>query len=872
MLGEMASITTSLTSTTALKGGMRIRAAEWLAENAYIPPGTHRLLTAGGLALGLWGGREIMDVLTARDNKTGAVIPREQVGEMLRPLHGVMRYNPYSDDASDRWKSVLDKLSPMLLGGLGAYFGSKAYIHAPLSFSHSASQAVLKKAAAGKFTLANSDALSNIRQGDTIRKIASPLFAIGSTAGTHVFGGLFPFTNSMSAQTFMSSIGRKLWLPGLPQVNRVFGNRSASGKHVYGAMNDAAKWIEANITKFDHGQMSAWATDAKLTAYARDMLQVFRKATPADERIVAGKLRKLIDHAYEHRGSPKLYEKITNPGGAEGSHGLLDVGFENLLKDSGKRLEDATLGDNGPFTFFSRLVGSSAKEKEVWKHYAEHLNKQHGYKLNPEQFATDKVKLNPIHAGLAYGGAAVGIAGGLSIGGFTAARMNKRRADPLANAAEPSMDEKAPTLGAYHEGEKKTHGGNIVDWINGKPLDVMQWVSRAAITPPSMHRFMNAAYLSATLFGGMKFMNVLTGRNLQKIRAGDLSKSIVGVEHIWAPLRPVLKPLHGLLSYTPGSAMMQDRIRQASHFIAPVAIGAFGTYTGSHMFFKDRIKKLENPQTLEDYTDRIALEQSKPFAALTAVTSIFNTGSGIHLLPVFSYSSNLHNRYLLASGQQVSMPGLGKWWSGNAGLTPWGVKKSLHYMANYLSYNEDARPRELPNLVYSVLGKLYPHLPEDELLQKKRAFMHAVNEVRDTYVVEGHIPPSKQADLAKTMNSLVTGNGFEQLLMQIGLDPAQANLASNGMSGKIANVLGQKGDITKLTNEYHQHFAERSASYKTMTAQDIVAGKAASAPARSTAASANDNMKAAAASAKVNERQHEGRITARDRDLPAIGA
>lgn len=871
-------MTTSLTSSTALKSGRMIRAAEWLAENAYIPPGTHRLLTAGGLALGLWGGREIMDVITARDNKTGIAIPREQVGEMLRPFHGVMAYNPYSDNASDRWRSVVDKLSPMVLGGLGAYFGSKAYIHYPTSFAHTASQTVLKKAAAGKFTLSNADALSNIRQGDTIRKVASPLFAIGSTAGTHVFGGLFPFTNSMSAQTFMSSIGRKLWLPGGGPINRFFGNRSASGKHVYSAMNDAAKWIEANVTKFDHSQMTQWATDEFVHKYARDALQVFPKATKADELAVASNIRKVIDEAYKHKGTPKLYESITNAEGLNGSHGLFDIGFENMLKDSGKRLEQATLGDNGPFTFFSRLIGSTAKEKEVWKGYAKHLNKQHGYTLNPDSFAADRVTLSPVHAGLAYGGIAAGVAGALSMGGITATRMNKRRADPAADAVEPSMDENAPSLGAHRQSEhEKSKYGNVVDWINGKPLDVMQWVSRAAINPPSMHRFMNAAYLSAALFGGMKFMNVLTGRNLQKIRGGDLSKSLVEVKDIWAPLRHVLKPLHNSLSYTPGSSAMKDRVRQAAHFIVPVGIGAFGTYTGSHMFFKDRITKLENPHTLEDYTDRIALEQSKPFAALTAVTSIFNTGSGIHLLPMFNYSSNLHNRYLLASGQQVSMPGLGKWWSGNAGLTPWGVKKSLHYTANYLAYNEDARPKELPNLVYSVLGKLYPHLPEDELLQKKREFMHAVNEVRDTYLVEGRVPHSKQAELAKTMKELMTGKGFEQMLLQIGLDPRDANLANNGMSGKIANVLGQKGDIKQLTNEYHQQFAERSANYRAVTPMDIVAGKAASAAVKSEAAASNDNGphaadKAAPATAKISERTHKGRVTERSMDLPAMGA
>lgn len=860
-----------LSRTTALQGGKGLRAAEWMAENAYIPPGAHRLLTAGGLTLGLWGGREIMDVISGRDNKSGHVIERDQVAEMLRPFHGVMTYNPYSDHASDRWKSVIDKLSPMVLGGLGAYFGSKAYIHYPTAMQHGASKAVLDAIGKRKFNLLNADAFSNIRQGDTIRKVASPLFAIGSTAGTHVFGGLFPFTNSMSAQTFMSSIGRKLWVPGLPEVNRVFGNRSASGKHAFSAMREAARWVESNVGKFAQADMDLWATEERLRGYARDALQMFRGATENDERAVAAQMRKLIEDAYSKRTSGELYGKvIMNAEGKSGSIGLDGIGFENLLKKSGVDLTRAQIGDNGPFTFFSRLLGSTAKEKEIWKHYAEHLQTTHHISVgDPAAFAQRKVTLNRAHAGLAYAGAGAGILGALSVGGIHATRMSKRRADALADATEPSTDTHPHGLGAHREetaAQKQSHGGNIVDWINDKPLDVAQWVSRAAINPPSMHRFMNAAYLSAALFGGMKFMNVLTGRNLQLIRSKDLAHSLVEVKDIWAPLKPILKPLHGILEYTPGSALLRDRWRQSAHFIAPVMIGAAGTYTGSHMFFKDRIKKLENPKTLEDYTDRVALEQSKPFAGLTAITSIFNTGSGIHLLPVFNYSSNLHNRYLLASGQQVSMPGLGKWWSGNAGLTPWGVKKSLHFMANYLAYNDDERPKELPNLVYSVLGKLYPKLPEDDLLQKKRAFMHAINEVRDEYIVEGHVPASKQAELANTMKQLITGHGFEQLLIQIGLDPAKADLASNGMSGKIANVLGQKRDVAKLVDQYREEFAARAPTYHAVTPHDIVAGKAASA--KSPSESANDNSLVANDTQKTPSREvsatdHEGRVAER---------
>lgn len=812
-------MTSPITSLTHKGLGKRILpAAEWMADNAFIPPGIHRLLTATGLSMGLWGGREFMDVVVARRSSDGSEITRDQVPELFRPIHGLMRYNPYSDAAADRWMSVFDKLSPMALGAVGAWAGSKSYIYDQRANPfHPASKNVLNHMKEGKAYLATADAAANIAQGDSIRRLASPLFAIGSTAGTHVFGGLFPFTNSMSAQTFMQSIGRKLWWPGLQPINRFFGNRGSGGKYVYGAMRDAARWMEANVNTFENP--ADWATDAELLKRAKDALQVFKHTTPEQEKAVANNLRSLIDQAYAHRNQPSLYKFITE--GTPGGHGLFDIAYENLLKDSGLKLDEAILGDNGPFTVFSRLIGAGKGEEAVWKSYAEHLNKHHGFHLDADSYAASKIKVSPLHMGLAYTGAGVSIGGAMAVGGVAANRMN-RRFDHLSDEEkqQAGVGEVAPQTKVQSGNQKKEHGGNVLDWLNGKPLDAMQWLSRVAINPPSMHRFMSALYLSGTLYVGMKFTNVLAGRNLQLLKSGDLNKSLVGIEKVWAPF----KPLHGIMKYTPGSALVQDRWRQSAHFILPVAVGALGTFTGSHMFFRDRIHKLENANTLEDYADKISLEQSKFYAGFTAVTSIFNTGSGIHLLPVFNYSSNLHNRYLLAGGQQVAMPGLGKWWSGNAGLTPWGVKKSEQYLTNYLSFNPDARPREFASLVHSILGKLYPDLPEAEMLAHKQSFMNRIYEVRDTFLnQEGTITKGRQAELKNILREMLSGPGFEQSLIAAGLDPLKANLASNGASGAISNTFGAKGKVSTLQEEYRHKFAERLAKQKPKTTAEIIA-------------------------------------------------
>ena len=396
-----------------------------------------------------------------------------------------------------------------------------------------------------------------------------------------------------------------------------------------------------------------------------------------------------------------------------------------------------------------------------------------------------------VHA--SYGAAAAGVGLAVAAGSAAASRMEKK--------VNRTIQEEPQTQPAESQ-------GGIRGFLNGKPLDAMHWLARVVITPPSMHRFMNAAYLSGALYMGLQVANAMTGRKLTKLSSGSLTESLLKKEELTG-LSRILRPLHNTLEYTPGSAKITDRWRQAAHYIIPVGVGMFGTYTGSAMFFRDRNAKLAAPQTLEDYTDRIALEQSKPYAWLTAVTSIFNTGSGIHLVPFFNYSSNLHNRYLMASGQQVAMPGIGSWWSGNPGLTPWGVKRGLEFMVKYLTQNPDARPRELPSLVYSVVGKLYPHLSENDLIEERQAILSRIYAVRDSYAVNGTIPPEKQPTLHAAMQKLLSGEGFEMLLRDAGLNPAEANLAANGASGTIANFLGKKSNVAELESEYRQKFAAR---------------------------------------------------------------
>lgn len=800
-----------------------VRGAEWMAENAYIAPGFHRLFTAGGLTAGLWSGRSLMDVVTAHNAAKDRDITRNETTEILRPFHGIMRYNPYSDAAADRWKFVIDRTVPVVLGAVAAYAGGKLYFHGhgfsrqPFYTAGAAARSAFKQ---GKISTEVTEAMLRLKQSDATRKWAAATFVEGSATGMHLSGAFSPFNNGMIAVSFQQGAGRNISFPFAKTFNRLMGNYGANSRYLFSAARDTATWMRTNITTFEHAD--AWAHPQALLRRARDGLQKFPRQSAQAEQKLADAYRDLIRDGYAHVRA----FKAANPSATEaqiaheaqrfisGEHnpkrGLLGAAHDHLLHAQGFDISNIRLARD-PFAFFSRLFGSRAHELELMKGHARYLNKEFGYRLDVDAWAHDQLHMEPWKVAAAYGGGAATIATGLGAASILGHRLYNESSHTHRPHLEEPDEKPAPTP---QKSAAASHG-NILDWVNGKPLDVAHWVARALITPPSMHRFMNAAYLSAMLYGGMKLSNVLTGRNLStltssrfvKTAAGELvAESTLLREHVWAPFRP----LHGLLAYTPGSAALKDRWRQAAHYIMPVSVGMFGTYTGSHMYFKDRIASLEKPDTLEDYADRISLQQSRVYAGATAITSIFNTGSGIHLLPIFNYSSNLHNRFLMGSGLQVAMPGIGKWWSGNAGTTPWGVKRTLGQIANYLTYNDSARPHEMPSLVHSLIGKLYPSLSNSELLDKKQLMLDRIYDVRDSYLVEGKVAPSKQEALGAAMKQLFSGAGFEALLRESLLDPAAADLASNGVGGAIANALGERKAVEHLKAEYREKYSRRS--------------------------------------------------------------
>jgi hypothetical protein len=89
------------------------------------------------------------------------------------------------------------------------------------------------------------------------------------------------------------------------------------------------------------------------------------------------------------------------------------------------------------------------------------------------------------------------------------------------------------------------------------------------------------------------------------------------------------------------------------------------------------------------------------------------------------------------------------------------------------------------------------------------AFVMEVHKVRDKFFKEGGVPEEFKKELETELTQHFKGAGLEQTLRDIGLDPSKAEIAQNGWSGAIANILGSKGAVNKIAKDYQASYRER---------------------------------------------------------------
>lgn len=792
--------------------------AEWFAENAYLSPGMHRLMTTTGLMTGLVSGRYAMNVLTAQDNAANRTHP-DEVPLPFRQFHGLYRYQRFDNSPSARWHQVVYDVAPIALGAVGAMIGSTRY-SSTTRFAQRLSSTIAK----GEFGLPEASFLSGKIQAGSYNKMAGVSFGFGSSAGFHLFP--WPLSTTTNAIRFQLENGKKPMLWG---IKTLFGNRGPRTRDLFTSVMDVVDWAESNAA---HQADADWFNRAEaIQLHARSLLQSAPHATAEHlaqmESFIGDMAEKLNMRALDLRRlhpekSVDAIKSIIKEDTV--SRALMkELGdIENryvkmgLIDPANPEKSGVLLGDHGAITTLARWMGASEKMGEVEKIWHQAIRHRYGFADKPALPSAALMSYNDFTPKvLAYGGAGLAAISGMAALGSRekAPQMDEASKEKLANLPRHEAANRYQAWQATHP------PFSIAHTINQKPLEAAEWVASVAAAAPNLHRFMNAATLSAFLYTGAKFSTALTARGLR----GEA----VAQADVW----PIFKPVYGKMAFAWKSGLPIDRWKWTAQQLIPVAAGAMGTYFGSHLYFGNKEKALKNPTTLEDTTEAILMHESESFSKTSAISSVLNTGSGFHLLPFVSYGSNLNNRFLMANGQQVCSPILGNWWSGNPSYYPEHVKGLLKRLQDCATQSPDEYPMELAPIADATIAKLYPQLPDAERQQKTNLLVDAVYAVRDPFWQEGGMSDAQKIACHTAMEQHFRGAGFERTLTHLGLNPLEAALDHNGVSGAVAKWLGATGAVNADIASYQTHAEERLHGQPTRQIQDAKnEGRAATPP------------------------------------------
>lgn len=214
-----------------------LSAGEHLFEKGlFLPPGYHRAMNAAGLALGLFAGRHLMNIIVGH-KPDGTPVAKEAIPFPLRPLHGLITYNPYSDESYDRWMKVADSLAPALFGAIGAMAGSSYFFSKQIQGAYD----VLKTGE----TEFHKVTLGRAEQALALEK-SKPWW--GAAGLTSIFGsasGLNPLYSFTLGMNFMMRSARKAFM-GIPFMGWFSGTRSNMPTGPIGVTREMLQYLTHN--------------------------------------------------------------------------------------------------------------------------------------------------------------------------------------------------------------------------------------------------------------------------------------------------------------------------------------------------------------------------------------------------------------------------------------------------------------------------------------------------------------------------------------------------------------------------------------------------------------------------------------------------
>ncbi len=755
-----------------LINGPVYQVAKFSTKYLNVPPSKHRLYNALGLMAGLYVGRQVLNIMVG-ETPEGEKIDREELVPPLRPLHGILAYDHFSDNPAMRWLRVTDQMIPGILGGVGAVAGSYMFFREPYKKMAKEMLSVSPK----DLTLRHAEQLMLFNQFKVLARMAGIAAIPGSASGLGIIPSVSNYSTALGG-AFSTGAERNM-AAGLPVLRELFNGYSSFPLRWHKLIGKMQEYLVHNPSP----------TPEKL----EEMLSGLIK--PLFNHVSETQMQKVKDLVLTRRnkileaGLPpaETQKKIAD----EMKQMFSDVGFEKLLLDIGLDPREAAVGDMGTLSTIARWAGkvlspSSARERDkIRSELVESIEKRHGLTgkpYNPQaHLATDTASRRAFAGGL-FGVSAASL-------GMVALSKDSEMADLEGPRAGSDISNVTDSGGRrHHVHSKRDHG-----FVNGKLLDTAEGITGMVQAGIGSHRVHCAMGLTVGSWLGDKIMDALTGIDFK----GAAVKKI----DVWEPLQK----FHGILKFNPHSDLPKDKWMQVLRWGVPGVMGAAAVLQGSRIFFGKRHNEVKKAQTLDEVEARATYEQSQPWSRVAAVSSLFGSASGLQVLPFTNYATSLGTRYSLGAGRKVSLPVLGKLWSNNATLFPYGPPGMINMLIKEAVNNKSFDPELLETEAIGILKPWFKNVTPAQI----EAFVMEVHKVRDKYFREGGVPEDLKKDLEKELTEHLKGHGLEDTLRHIGLDPAHATIAQNGWSGAIANTLGAKGAVDKIIKDYQSGYQKR---------------------------------------------------------------
>lgn len=242
-------------------------------------PSLHRLLNVVGMVSGFAATQYMSNIFFGCKINGGVSedIPKESVPAPLRFMHGIIKYNAFSDDPRDQWLKVVHQILPAMGGAYGAVKGSEVFF-TTINGREKTYNSWKKQT---NLSPVQAEAAVSFAQGKQWRKVAGLTALFSSASGLTALYGL-----SLNS-AFMLCNGGKVGTSKF--LRRITGNPSEFGVGPEKGTGEILKGVEAALK------------DGSTETLSKNLVEVgiepLKKLGEKDKKAIVREIRGVFDNA-----------------------------------------------------------------------------------------------------------------------------------------------------------------------------------------------------------------------------------------------------------------------------------------------------------------------------------------------------------------------------------------------------------------------------------------------------------------------------------------------------------------------------------------------------------------------------------------------